>query len=228
MKKNLRGTWSQALLAFFGPVLLLLTVRWLLVEPFVIPSGSMIPTLEIHDHIVVNKMAYGIRWPFGDSYIIQWKHPKPGEVVVFRYPENPEVFYVKRVVAVGGDEIQVQDGVISVNGQAYHQDSKGGGEDMEDFEYFKETASARTYTIRYGHKELSSYGPFKVPEKSFFVMGDNRDQSSDSRVWGAIPERYLLGSAKLVWLSCEDTLKSAQFLCDPSLIRWDRLLKKIE
>ncbi len=227
MKKDLRGTWPQALLTFFAPILLVIAVRWILIEPFVIPSGSMLPTLLIHDHIMVNKLAFGLQIPFGNGFLLQWGRPQPGDIIVFRYPPNPDVFYVKRVVAVGGDEIQVQDGVISINGKPYPQEPMPAGNFEEGFDYFHETSNS-TYVIRYIHKELSNFGPQKVPAGHVFAMGDNRDQSSDSRIWGFVPETNLVGTAKVIWLSCQETLPSAQFLCDPSTIRWDRILKKAE
>jgi signal peptidase I len=231
MKKDLKGTWSQALLTFFTPILLVVGVRWILFEPFVIPSGSMIPTLLIHDHIFVNKLAFGIQAPFGHGFLVKWGHPTPGEIVVFRYPPNPDVFYVKRVVAVAGDEIEVKEGVILINGKPYSQElipEQNFEKSFEqDFDYFKEK-SQTAYIVRYQDKEASTFGPKTVPEGHFFAMGDNRDQSSDSRFWGFVPESNLVGTSEIIWLSCDQTLASAQFLCDPSTIRWDRLLKNAE
>jgi signal peptidase I len=232
MKKDLRATWSQALWTFSAPVLLVILVRWILFEPFVIPSGSMIPTLLVHDHIFVNKMAFGVRNPFGNSFLFQWSRPEIGDVVVFKFPENPDVFYVKRVVARGGDEISVHEGQITVNGQLYQQELIAEphllAEDESGFDYYRETGGSDAYTIRYRSKDFSFLNPVRVPEGFYFVMGDNRDQSNDSRVWGFVPEKNLVGSAQLIWLSCERTLPSAAFLCDPAAIRWDRLLKKLQ
>ncbi len=224
MKRDLRGTWSQALITFLTPILLVVGVRWLLFEPFVIPSGSMIPTLLIHDHIFVNKLAYGAQIPFGNGFLWQWGKPAAGEIVVFRYPPNPDVFYVKRVVAVAGDELELKAGVLFVNGKEYTQAAIPAEDFEPGFDYFQET-SRHSYVVRYQSKENSFYGPKKIPAGQLFVMGDNRDQSSDSRVWGFVPEKNLVGSAQFIWLSCRETLASAQFLCDPSTIRWDRLLK---
>src|SRR5262245_60651682 len=107
-------------------------MRWLLIEPYVIPSGSMIPTLLIHDHIFVNKLAYGVHVPFSKQWIVAWKNPQRFDVIVFRYPKNPEVFYVKRVVAVAGDKVSVRDGQLHVNGETISQEKF-----LEsDFEYF--------------------------------------------------------------------------------------------
>jgi signal peptidase I len=227
MKKDLRGTWPQALLTFFAPILLVVGVRWLLVEPFVIPSGSMLPSLLIHDHIFVNKLVFGVQVPFGNDFLIKWGKPQPGQIVVFRFPPNPDVFYVKRVIAVGGDEVSISEGVISVNGIKYPQQPLPSTDFEEGFDYFQESSQS-SYFIRYLNKESSSLSTQKVPENHFFVVGDNRDQSNDSRFWGFVPESNLVGKAQLIWLSCEETLSSAQFLCDPSTIRWHRLLKKAQ
>lgn len=216
-----KGTWPQALVTFFAPILIIMMVRWLLFEPFVIPSGSMIPTLLVHDHIFVNKLSFGIKVPFGKSFIVQWAHPKRGDVVVFRFPDNPEVFYVKRILAVGGDEIAVENGKVIVNGEALSQEPLP---IEENFEYFRE----KHYTIRYLNHDGSNFPPTKIPEHSFFVIGDNRDQSNDSRFWGVVPEENLIGRAKLIWLACGQTLTSAQFICDPQTLRWDRFLKGID
>ncbi|MEZ0391799.1 MAG: signal peptidase I [Pseudobdellovibrionaceae bacterium] len=227
MKKNLKGTWRQALLAFFGPVLLVVLVRWLFIEPFMIPSGSMLPNLLIHDHIFVNKLSFGIQNPLARGFLVQWSHPQVGDIVVFRFPENPDVFFVKRILAVGGDEISIKNGIVTLNGKALPLEAWTPEFSDESFDYFLETSN-KTYLIRYRNKEDSYLDTTKVPEGSFFVIGDNRDQSNDSRFWGPVSERFLIGRASFIWLSCEKTLTSAQFLCDPSTIRWDRLLKKIE
>lgn len=220
MGKDLRGTWSQALLTFFFPIVLILTIRWLLVEPYVIPSGSMLPTLQIHDHIMVNKLAFGMHWPFSKKWLWHWSTPEKGEIVVFRYPQNPEIFYVKRVQAVAGDELSMENGQIQVNGQKLDLTSLPHPAAEDEFSYFKE----RNYTVRYLEREISNFHKIKVPENHFFVIGDNRDQSSDSRVWGFVPVENLVGRASFIWLACHETLASANFLCDPRSITWDRLL----
>src|SRR5262245_4100685 len=92
LKKSLKGTWPQAIISFFGPIVLILIIRWAIFEPYVIPSGSMIPNLLIHDHILVQKFAFGLRLPFSDKWLLHWADPKPGDIVVFRFPNNPEVF----------------------------------------------------------------------------------------------------------------------------------------
>jgi len=234
----MRGTWPQALRTFFLPIVIVVGVRWLVVEPFVIPSGSMIPTLLVHDHIVVNKFRFGIKLPFGNMFLLQWGHPRRGDVVVFRYPENPEVFYVKRVVAIAGDHLEVLDGDLVVNGKIISQTPLPRDVVMknvsfeEGFEYFLEnsldTSTSEPHVVRYRNKASSFFHSITVPPDSFFAMGDNRDQSSDSRFWGYVPEQNLVGSVTYIWLACGQTLQSAAFICDPQTIRWSRIGLKIQ
>lgn len=223
-----KGTWPQALVTFFAPILIIVSIRWLIFEPFVIPSGSMIPTLLIHDHIFVNKLSFGVKIPFGNKFIVQWAHPKRGDIVVFRYPENPDVFYVKRILAVGGDTIEIRSGNVVVNGELIPQAPISAEpfaklNENQNFEYFEETLG-NTFTSRYAYREGSNFPPTEIPENSFFVVGDNRDQSNDSRFWGVVPESHLVGRAKVIWLSCAQTLPTAQFICDPQTLRWDRMM----
>ncbi len=229
--KSKKGTWPQALLTFFTPILGVLVFRWLLLEPFVIPSGSMIPTLLVHDHLLVNKLAYGIHLPFSDLWLIKWKKPQKNEIAVFKFPQNPKIFYVKRIVATSGDEIEMKDGVLFVNGIASvqtpsKQDWYTGEKDTHGFDYFYENQ----HPIRYlkDQKELSQFSKVQVPIDHFFVVGDNRDQSYDSRSWGFVPEKNLVGTAGIIWLSCDKTLPSAPFICDPQSIRWFRMLKSVQ
>lgn len=219
IKKDLRATWRQALLGFFTPILILFTVRWLLIEPYVIPSGSMIPTLLIHDHIFVNKLAYGIHVPFSQKWIVNWKIPNRFDIIVFRYPQNPEIFYVKRVLGLPGDRISVRQGEVLINGEAISQKKT----DETGFEYYDEQG----HTVRYLNHADSEYNEFVVPEGHLFAMGDNRDQSSDSRFWGAVPLDHLIGRASFIWLSCRDTLATARYLCDPQTIRWNRIFQPV-
>lgn len=243
-----RATWKQALFTFFSPIVLLLSLRWLLIEPYVIPSGSMIPTLLIHDHILVNKLAYGIHVPFSRLWVAQWSSPKRFDIVVFRYPQTPDLFYVKRVVGVSGDRIAIREGKFWINGEevpieeiretvdaaglqgeklnAEDDEAQNGGLDVgfgEPFRYFKEG----DHVVRYQSVERANSEEFIVPEGHFFVVGDNRDQSHDSRFWGSVPEDHLLGRAAMVWLSCEETLPTASFLCDPKTLRWERIFRSM-
>jgi signal peptidase I len=199
-------------------------------EPFVIPSGSMIPTLLVHDHILVNKTSFGVHFPFSEKWAVQWAHPQRGEVVVFKFPQKPEIFYVKRVVAVAGDTVSMSNGQLTVNGVEITQnqstkDWDSGEGDDGDFDYFIEEG----HPVRYRKNEAqdSEMAMLTVPPDHFFVMGDNRDQSSDSRVWGFVPEQNLVGQPTIIWLSCDKTLPSAPFICDPQSLRWSRILMRV-
>jgi signal peptidase I len=223
--KDLRASWGLALWTFLAPIFLVVFVRWALVEPFVVPSGSMIPTLFIHDHIFANKLAYGLHWPFSNRWLLHWASPQHGDVAVFRYPKTPDVFYVKRIVGLPGDEISVNHGLVYINGKKIEQEPipLPAGADSS-FQYNREG----THVVRYLDKQNSFFHPVKVPEGQFFAMGDNRDQSSDSRYWGFVPEENFVGSVGWIWMSCENTLPSASFLCDPQGIRWNRILIRVQ
>jgi signal peptidase I len=234
--KSLKGTWSQAIGTFLFPLILVFTLRWMVVEPFVIPSGSMIPNLLIHDHILVKKFSLGLKLPFTNHWLFRWREPHRGEVLVFRFPENPEVFYVKRLIGKPNDLVSVSNGQIKVNNQRWSLQRVKPRElgpafpNEEGFDYFLENTGESSHVIRFYSTPLSldEDKEFKVPPGEYFFMGDNRDQSSDGRVWGFVPEKYLVGPASIIWLSCENTLTSASYLCDPREIRWKRLFKSVQ
>lgn len=232
---NLKTTWPRAIGAFLLPILIVAISRWILIEPYVIPSGSMIPTLLIHDHIFVNKLSYGIRVPFSRRWLITWREPARGEVIVFHYPENPEVFYVKRVVGVAGDKIRIQGHQLFVNGQLQKRQKAKDlslvpkdilvNEDGGDHDYDYEIENQHLVRFQTDNEGLDTQGEeIEVPPDSLFVMGDNRDESSDSRVWGFVPRDFVLGRGSVIWLACSDTLATAPFICDPEKVRWSRLL----
>lgn len=222
-KKSLKGTWPQALLTFFSPLLLFLIVRWALLEPFVIPSESMVPNLLVHDHILVFKSAFGLKVPFGDRWIFRWGEPKSGDVVVFKYPINPHVYYIKRLIGKPGDVIKIVNGkpIINQVPPQYTVMSK----DM----LFVEELLGHKHIVRFEdfNSQIEEGQTLTVPEGQYFMMGDNRDNSSDSRVWGFVPEKFLVGRAWFIWLSCEETMSDFEFLCDPMKIRWDRFMKMV-
>ncbi len=232
-----QGTWPQALSLFFIPIFLIFALRWFVFEPFVIPSESMMPNLLVHDHIIVKKYSYGLKKPIGDGWLWKWKQPQRGDVIVFRFPENRDVFYIKRLIGLPGDKISVQNGQISVNGKpwALQPVEQEDFDETMTFNYFNEDVQpirpdGAEHVIRLFSKN-EHLGPeekiFIVPEKSYFAMGDNRDQSHDSRFWGFIPEDLLVGRASLIWLSCRETLASAPFICDPMQLRVDRFFQSI-
>ncbi len=215
----------------FWPVLaLVLVVRSFLVEPFNIPSESMVPTLQIGDFILVNKFNYGVRLPLVNTKILDSGHPKAGEVVVFRYPENPKINFIKRIIGVPGDSIVYHDGLLTINGRAIPHVAKMQG--SPEFEHFyTETLGSHAHTIRELDGVFSgNQAPFvsslnngeylgraghdwavKVPAESYFVMGDNRDQSADSRWWGFVPDSNLAGRAFYIWMHKEPGLHLPTF-----------------
>ncbi len=205
------AAWLWDLLKTWGPALLaVLVIRSVVAEPFRIPSGSMVPTLEIGDYIIVNKFAYGVRFPFTTHKLVPVGSPERDDIIVFRFPADPSVDYIKRVVAVAGDEVMVRRNVLYVNGERVEK------EYVEDYsfvddnctpypaELYREVGQEYPHTILYTPGpggRLSEYGPFTVPADQIFVMGDNRDNSSDSRAWGTVPMENIKGRAMVVWLS---------------------------
>jgi signal peptidase I len=195
--------------SFFPILLIVLLLRSFLVEPFRIPSGSMMPTLLIGDFILVNKYTYGIRLPVLNTKIVEVGTPKRGDIVVFRFPKDPTVDYIKRVIGLPGDRIAYYNKQVAINGKPltqtpvglYEGDGQESGalgvdllltEDMGDFSH--------DILIRKGDPTARE-GEFVVPEGQYFVMGDNRDNSNDSRFWGAVPEANLVGKAFFIWMS---------------------------
>lgn len=222
-----KGTWNQAIQAFLVPIFLVLGIRWAVIEPFVIPSGSMIPNLLIHDNILVQKLSFGLKVPFSEKWIFQWARPQRGDVVVFRYPENKDVFYIKRLVGLPGDKLEITSGRVSVNGEELKLSPFSEAPD-DEFYYFLESNGAKEYPVRFlteaSHGRATS---IEIPQGQYFFMGDNRDQSSDSRAWGFVANDLLVGRAWVVWLSCDNTLPNMTFVCDPSQLRWERIFKKV-
>ncbi len=239
-KIGLQARWPQTLFLFFLPLILFLSVRWIVIEPFVIPSESMVPNLFIHDHIVVNKLAYGVRWPMGDGWLMNWKFPQRGEVVVFRYPHNRNIFYIKRVVGLPGDRIKIQSNKLFVND--IEQPKKVVEEPTEKIslelesqspsDYFEETfdENSKHFIRLSADQHLADYDnqEFTVEPNSYFVMGDNRNNSHDSRAWGSVDNKFIVGQAYLIWLSCRETLDSVPMLCDPKSVRSERIFKRVK
>lgn len=216
--------------------LVAMTIRWLLFEAYVIPSGSMLPSLLINDHIFVNKLVYGVRVPFTKKYILEFAQPKRGEIVVFKYPENEDIFFVKRVIGLPGDKLEYNDGVLKINGQIVNKvpatdkwdfdfvSNEDLRADKEDFKHLRETNGEVTYSIlEKSYESPMGYGPLTIPEGKYFVMGDNRNSSHDSRFWHSLPKENIIGRASMVWLTCDSKLKIIPFLCDPTEMRWSRL-----
>ncbi len=193
--------------SFFPLILFIIVLRSFVAEPFRIPSGSMIPTLEIGDFVLVKKYAYGLRLPIIQTKILDTGKPKRGDVVVFRYPPQPEINYIKRLIGLPGDHIEwTADKKLIINGKAvevlssddYHY-KDGEGTVLvakQEKEFLVDDKSHQLITFSNPTKS----GKWDVPQGHYFMMGDNRDKSSDSRSWGFVPESHLVGKASLVWM----------------------------
>ncbi|MBI4489958.1 MAG: signal peptidase I [Deltaproteobacteria bacterium] len=197
--KKRKSTFREYAEAIGMALLLALFIRTFIVQAFKIPSGSMIPTLQIGDHILVNKLTYGIRVPFWESYLMEFKKPNRGDVVVFVFPEDRSKDFIKRVIGVGGDVVEIRGKKVYINNRPLDDphahfegdDSKGGGFQVRD-----------------------DYGPRRVPEDHIFVMGDNRDRSYDSRFWGFVDLKDVKGKAFVIYWSWDGTDR---------WVRWERL-----
>lgn len=192
--------------SFFPVLLVVLLLRSFVAEPFRIPSGSMMPTLEVGDFILVNKFAYGIRLPVLRTKVMEIGEPARGEVVVFKYPQQPEVDYIKRVIGLPGDRIRYQNKQLFINGEAvalkdlgvYPGDGPQGR--MLGARMLEEDLQGVVHTILQRPEADGPEGEVVVPAGQYFVMGDNRDNSNDSRYWGFVPEENLVGRAMLIWM----------------------------
>lgn len=167
-------------------VLLAVFIRTFIVQAFKIPSGSMIPTLQIGDHLLVNKFSYGLKVPFSGKVLIPWNEPSHGDVVVFRFPKDKSMDYIKRVIGVPGDVVAIKSKKVYIN-----------NEPVPDLQaYF-----ASDQIISKSQKPRDYYGPVTVPDGKIFVMGDNRDNSYDSRFWGFVDQKDIRGKAFIIYWS---------------------------
>jgi signal peptidase I len=224
-------------------VLIALFLRAFVVEAFKIPSGSMIPTLQVGDHIFVNKFIYGVRVPFAKDikFWMSYRKPRRGEVIVFVYPKEPDKDFIKRIVAVEGDTVEVRDDVVYVNGKPVPRQKIDGECQYDDLneegqvwqerrcEAWRESVDGNSYTVIFerngGHH--SSHAQV-VPPQSVFVMGDNRDNSHDSRFWGFVPFDHIKGKAMVIWFSAgpmpDDGFGPLRFFRG---LRWERLFSLV-
>jgi signal peptidase I len=212
-------------------ILAVFLIRSFLVEPFKIPSGSMLPTLRVGDFILVNKFTYGLRVPLAGWELLDLGDPERGDVIVFQYPNDPSVDYIKRIVAGPGDEVMFRNQTLLVNGEPVPTRKVGGYayEGRRGTRYgnrYRETVNGESYQVLYtetGNGRRSIPEPIRVPEGEYFVMGDNRNNSNDSRFWGTrtgnrywdtVPEQNILGRAFLIWWSWDGAENAP---------RWQRL-----
>ncbi len=196
-----KSVWRDYAEALVIAIILALIIRTFFVQAFKIPSESMLNTLQVGDHLLVNKFYYGVKWPFTHSYAIEGADPAYGDVIVFEYPKDPSLDYIKRVVGLPGDVIEIRNKQFVRNGEPVTE------------VYARQTEpNVIQPTVR------DNFGPYTVPEGEYFVMGDNRDNSQDSRFWGTVEKSAIRGKAwRIYW--------SSQGLDN---IRWNRLGQAIQ
>ncbi|BAU48227.1 signal peptidase I [Sulfurifustis variabilis] len=203
--------------AFFPVILIVFLLRSFIVEPFRIPSGSMLPSLHIGDFILVNKFAYGVRLPVVNKKIVDLGAPKRGDVLVFRFPGDESINYIKRVIGLPGDRIVYQGKKLYVNGELMEQTPAGafgsqqGGAGSPEAALLIENLSGVSHEILVAGRPDHTPSEYVVPAGHYFVMGDNRDQSNDSRFWGYVPDENLVGKAFLIWFSWDASGPSRWF-----------------
>lgn len=195
-RKSLIREYAEAIVV---ALLLALLIRTFIVQAFKIPSGSMIPTLDIGDHLLVNKFLYGTAVPFKDMKILPIRQPERGDIIVFKYPEDESRDFIKRVVGIAGDRVEIRDKVVYVNGVAQN----------EPFAIHRDLN-----VLPAGLQPRDNFGPITVPPGKVFAMGDNRDQSYDSRFWGYVDTVKIKGKAFIIYWSWDG---------DDHWVRWGRI-----
>ncbi|KVD77878.1 S26 family signal peptidase [Burkholderia sp. ABCPW 14] len=224
--------WLEYTASFFPVILVVFVVRSFIVEPFKIPSGSMVPTLLVGDFILVNKFDYGLRLPITNQKITEGRPLQRGDVVVFRYPKDESVDYIKRAVGLPGDTVAYQDKKLTINGQPVPEAALPDYFDEERMNYakqFEETLGARKNAILnnpavppfvmgaddYPYRDNCQYDSrgvvCKVPPGHYFMMGDNRDNSADSRYWGFVPDKNIVGRAFFIWMNFSELKRIGSF-----------------
>ena len=189
--------------SIFPVLALVLILRSFLFEPFQIPSGSMIPTLQVGDFILVNKYEYGLRLPVIGTKVFSVNDPQRGEVMVFKEPKNPNINFIKRVIGVPGDRIAYRNKKLTINGQPVSEKYVAELRDETGpYQLFDETIDGKTHQIRkdLALRSLRAEGTWVIPEGYYFMVGDNRDRSNDSRYWGLVPEKNIVGKAVYIWM----------------------------
>ena len=224
--------WVEYSISFFPVILIVFLLRSFLVEPFKIPSSSMVPTLLVGDFILVNKYTYGIRLPVVNRKIVELGRPDRGDVMVFRFPEDPSLDYIKRVIGVPGDRVEYRNKRLSINGKPVplrQVDDYLSKERMQFSRRYIETVNGVGHEILLDDDAPAALMPARafphagncnynssglactVPPGHYFIMGDNRDNSSDSRVWGFVPDENIVGKAFFIWLNLNELGRFGSF-----------------
>lgn len=225
-ENDIRPIWLEYTAGFFPVIFVVFVIRSFIFEPFNIPSGSMIPTLKIGDLILVNKYEYGLNFPVFDKKILENKKPSRGDVAVFKWPKDKSLDYIKRIVGLPGDQIVYQDKIIKLNGVPITRSKIADYIDSSTYKVssqYTEKLGSKAFNVLTEDDVVDIYllnninlkdmcqriqGGIscKVPLDHYFVLGDNRDNSSDSRYWGFVPKENLVGKAFLVWFNFDDVL----------------------
>ncbi|MDR2127795.1 MAG: signal peptidase I [Burkholderiaceae bacterium] len=231
-RQMLQPWWLDWTAGLFPVIVIVFLLRSFVFEPFKIPSGSMIPTLRIGDLILVNKFTYGLRLPVLNTRLTQGSPVRRGDVVVFHYPPQPSVDYIKRVIGLPGDEVSYLDKKLAINGQVV--DVRQVGDFFDDssmmyFRQFEEKLGAKSHSVivderrpayvigvaEFAGRDNCRYSvegvTCRVPEGQYFMMGDNRDRSEDSRYWGFVPDENIVGKAFFVWMNFGDLKRIGSF-----------------
>ncbi len=227
-----KSAWREYAESIGVAVGIAIFLRAFVVEAFQIPSGSMIPTLLVGDHIFVSKFSYGVTLPFSDRKLLDFGPPKRGDVIVFKNPKEPAIDYIKRVVGLPGDELEIQRNQIFINGQPIpreHLDGEcdAGPGECEEWVERLDDAGHRTIFSPYS---ATAFGPQRIPANEVFMMGDNRDNSNDSRMWGTVPLELIKGRALIVWWSrgpTEGSMSLRGLVEWWNAIRWRRFFSGI-
>jgi len=203
-----RKDWIEPVLIAF---VLAMIIRSFIMAPFKIPSGSMEDTLLVGDQLMAVKFTYGFRMPFANKFIVRFSDPKPGEVIVFKYPQDPSKDFIKRCIAVGGQTVEIRDKVVFVDGV------------KQDNPKYCKFIDPQILPAEYGPRD--NMPPETVPEGYMFVMGDNRDNSNDSRFWNYVPYENIIGKAVIIWWSWNHDAPLWDML---HRIRWSRFFMLIK
>lgn len=226
-------TWSESVKSLAILIIFVLAIRWSVASPYYVPTSSMEPTIKVGDRLLAWKLAYNFKVPFTDVALATWGTPHRGDIIVFKYPRDTSIDYVKRVVALAGDEVQVRDDILYINGKPQervdHNSDRSVIDDIVDEKEYKllylENLEGLEHWVMQHKPEYkralrawwpdADGQPYTVPQGSVFCMGDNRDNSSDSRVWGDVPLSYVRGRALFVvwsiWTPKGDAIPKLRF-----------------